>query len=501
MHHSENNSKTDLAIYFYIGLCSFIWTFCMSWNMNLFSLDSFCADQQIYSVIGQGILNGKQIYSDLWDHKGPLIFIFYALGYLLTPDSKLGLLLLSFVIQFISLFSAYKIATIFLSRNMSLLIPIIAPTFIFGSGFIYPSDIVLCLQLVTIYIFLTRKTSSSNSSARLFLFGLFSWIAIFLKLNLAPFWIPFLICETIETYTGKGLGACVKGLFYYTLSFFIILLTIIPFTNLANLWDSYILFNLDYASDGRSILLTLPNYFIQNFLQPWYMSILFHAIGIPKLIIMMIGILSFILFAFLWPRKTSDKATYFCLLTSALTSLLSIFAGSTFLFFYFVNLLPFYLLSWILLLKKSHLILQASHISISNRHKIKIASFIVLSTSLLAFAYINVQRSLPYAKESKDLIVRVKKTINDEKDVLCLGMIGIYPALNITPPISHFHQPLISTKKFNRHREETLEIIKSRGVKSIISQYPADEELLTYLTTAGYHQIQNTNNLYYYIRK
>lgn len=91
---TTQTQKTTLSIYLYIAICTFVWTFCMSWITNIFALDCFSADQQIYGTIGQGLLNGKELYTDLWDHKGPLIFIWYALGYAISPDSKLGLLIL-----------------------------------------------------------------------------------------------------------------------------------------------------------------------------------------------------------------------------------------------------------------------------------------------------------------------------------------------------------------------------------------------------------------------
>lgn len=78
------------------------------------------SDAAIWSIIGKGITEGSIPYADLYDHKGPLLFFLYALGFLIS-GGKVGLYLVEVVCLAISLWSAYKIARLFLDRSGSLL--------------------------------------------------------------------------------------------------------------------------------------------------------------------------------------------------------------------------------------------------------------------------------------------------------------------------------------------------------------------------------------------
>ncbi len=61
------------------------WLEAISWGVIVLcalqvSTFSFGRDQSIYAVVGDGILNGRMPYRDLWDFKPPGIFLVHALG-------------------------------------------------------------------------------------------------------------------------------------------------------------------------------------------------------------------------------------------------------------------------------------------------------------------------------------------------------------------------------------------------------------------------------------
>jgi hypothetical protein len=62
-----------------------VWLEAISWGVIVLcalqiSTFSFGRDQSIYAVVGDGILNGRMPYRDLWDFKPPGIFLVHALG-------------------------------------------------------------------------------------------------------------------------------------------------------------------------------------------------------------------------------------------------------------------------------------------------------------------------------------------------------------------------------------------------------------------------------------
>ena len=66
---------------------------------------------------------GQQLYVDCFDHKGPVFFFLYMLGYLLSPGKYFGIYLLEGIFFSIAMFMMYKISRIFLNEKWSFVIP------------------------------------------------------------------------------------------------------------------------------------------------------------------------------------------------------------------------------------------------------------------------------------------------------------------------------------------------------------------------------------------
>ena len=63
---------------------------------------NFWTDTNIYFTIGRGMTRGLMPYRDLFDHKGPLLFILYALGAAISDTSFIGV----FALEALSLAAA-----------------------------------------------------------------------------------------------------------------------------------------------------------------------------------------------------------------------------------------------------------------------------------------------------------------------------------------------------------------------------------------------------------
>lgn len=78
------------------------------------------SDAAVFMVIGKGMTQGLVPYVDLYDHKGPLLFFFNALGYWLY-DGKIGVLCVQIIMFAIALYLVYKMARLFLPAKGCLL--------------------------------------------------------------------------------------------------------------------------------------------------------------------------------------------------------------------------------------------------------------------------------------------------------------------------------------------------------------------------------------------
>lgn len=67
----------------------------------------FNVDPASYAVIGHEILQGQSLYTDMWDHKPPAIFIAYGAAELLLGYSPQTLVALNFFVSLVTLFGIY----------------------------------------------------------------------------------------------------------------------------------------------------------------------------------------------------------------------------------------------------------------------------------------------------------------------------------------------------------------------------------------------------------
>ena len=66
-------------------------------------------DANIYFTVGKGMVNGFVPYLDLFDHKGPIIYLIYGIGSLISSSSFIGVFILEVISFTIFLYYIYKI--------------------------------------------------------------------------------------------------------------------------------------------------------------------------------------------------------------------------------------------------------------------------------------------------------------------------------------------------------------------------------------------------------
>jgi hypothetical protein len=76
-------------------------------------------DSSVFVYCAQHILEGKIMYKDIFDHKGPLLYLFNILGILLGRGNPTGIWFIELVSLFISSLYLYKSLCLFWSKNVS----------------------------------------------------------------------------------------------------------------------------------------------------------------------------------------------------------------------------------------------------------------------------------------------------------------------------------------------------------------------------------------------
>lgn len=126
-------SKEDKIIYSLLFLFALLVCFFNTKNSPFYLFNDWC-DPNIYFSIGKGVFNGKIPYKDLFDHKGPLIFLIYGIGYLISNMTLSGIFLIQVCLWTVSMIYAYKLSMLFLDRTFSFTIALLYSTLLYSKS-------------------------------------------------------------------------------------------------------------------------------------------------------------------------------------------------------------------------------------------------------------------------------------------------------------------------------------------------------------------------------
>ena len=88
---------------------------------------NFWTDTNIYFTIGRGMTRGLMPYRDLFDHKGPLLFMLYALGAAISDTSFIGVFILEVLSLAAAVYAGWRTVSLFGEGRLTLLsMPILA---------------------------------------------------------------------------------------------------------------------------------------------------------------------------------------------------------------------------------------------------------------------------------------------------------------------------------------------------------------------------------------
>lgn len=231
-----------------------------------YETDSIC-----YRIMGKGVLEGRVPYRDLFDHKGPVTYLVYALGLLIGGGSSYGIWIVFSLINALSFFFLYKVARLYFNeRNafygvgLTMLFLFFYKNCLFDSA-TKPDHIVLCFLILSEYIFLKRikergATSPANvfSACDMLLLGLLCGGVFFLKMNYCIYYLAFIGFYFLYQLIHKQFKAFLISVLPFIGG---IVLTCLPFLvylgyhgALKDFVDAYITFNAKYA-EGSGLCL------------------------------------------------------------------------------------------------------------------------------------------------------------------------------------------------------------------------------------------------------
>lgn len=499
-----NNSlsiKKGSYLIFLFLLFSFIVCFFNTLNSPFYLFNEWC-DPQIYFSIGKGIFNGKVPYKDLFDHKGPLIYFIYGIGYLVSNTSLLGIYLIQSCFWFLSILFAYRTAKLFLSDTSSFIIALLYTTILYSKSGAGGSADEFIVPVITIsfYYFLSYFNSNYQSPKGLYkimlIQGFTFAFAFFVKFSVCVFWAPLILAICYRIYTEKKYKQIVFCFMYFMVGFIILAFPFLLYFLLNNAFADFIFayftFNSMYASTGITIdvVLNIAVRFVK-LTSRFYIAFPLVLLGLAVLIFTKkyikekeykIGIFFSFVFLYLPIVNSRDHHlyAYIVLYVFAIMGLVYIF-----------GFLDKYLMK-----KKS------------NHYPIYILSFIcILALNIYNQGLLANERSALFCKENcsygqKEFAEIINKEHNPTLLDLQLDK-GIYMAADIVPSYKYFFHPAIDNTVFPDISEFQKNIVKNSGPMFIVTSrtnFPYLNENYTMIAT--YTEMQDPyGEIYLYKRK
>lgn len=418
------------------------------------------SDVNIYFTIGQSIINGKTLYVDVFDPKGPLIFIIYGIGYLISNDSFIGLFLF-FLIGWSAALTLIFYLTDYLLNSKPLALAVAAFTPPFALSYMHsggsPEEIILLLHLFCISL-LVKSDRLQIKRREFAVLGACSAAVICLKFNL----IFFLAISTIALFYITYLSGRKKA-FWQQVLFFIAGVSAIFIPVCAYLVatgafgatiDTYIILN-------KKLAVTVP--FVQLIKD-----------GVKRILAMFtyypVGATVIFLGAFIYPllylKRILLKVSY---ILGALSLYGIIFFAGVAQFYYPLPLYVFLPLGLIVIIK---------FFKIDRLRVNRLAEMSIVCIAILLCAY-----RIQFWNMSLDQLLRKEplpglnyafaKIINEEPNPTLLSLtygdaVNVFTLCNITPNVKYFSSLNIPYEIYPVLRNEQVRYIADKEVQFII---------------------------------
>lgn len=459
-----------------------VFMFFFGLNSPLHTFNSHC-DYQWYMTMGHGIVAGKVIYRDLFDHKGPITYVVFAFA-CLFPNPQFIIWLIEIVCVSWFLYYCYRIARKFLSPWLALgVIPLMmmALSANYARGIEGSCVEEYCLPifaygLLTFLDFLLdRKPITWRRSLTLGIcFGVLFWT----KFTMLEFFVvPLLIWIIVNLVEHKFLVVVRSGLFMCGGFVLVALPILISFAALGAVSDLFkIYFMVNIGNYGAGNLNPEYNDYWRNFG-------LSFVLGSTFALLMLIGLVGFAINY--WRQKSG-----WLLLITALSSWLMVGLIGAYLFYY----LPMYaytVLGVVYLIKVIVGMLKNASIEIQRRGvKIACLLVVILVSFFAAIPFVNNLKEIGQPRENyaplvvADIIAEYNQTADQPATLFCYRMAdaGFYNAAGIVPSMKFYAHSSFSETGYPEMFAAFDETIRQQTCDFVVTYpwvYEAKQDFLT----------------------
>ncbi len=460
--------KEKLKIILYCFVISFLFLLIGTKSSPLYPMNDW-VDANAFFTMGKGMFNGLVPFKDLFEQKGPFLYVIYGIGYLISNTTFLGIFLIEVVSFTILLYYFYKILKLYQMKDkIYFLAPILVTIIITMKAFFSggsAEEIALPLMMISLYHFLSLikdKQYLKENKKIYFITGIIAGIVLWIKYTFLGFWIAFgVIFLFLFIYEKRWKQAISFCLCYLLGMIFITLPVIIYFlyhNALSDLWEVYFYFN---------IFLYRPSIHECSFLVELGLKVYYLFLSIMKNWIFGIFLTLGSIFVLKDKIILLKKSKLTILILFLFLYYFSFFGGSYYIY-YFLILAPFAIFG----------VLELGKLF----SKVKI--YVVPICIVVCFLFtILTSDKLEFLKVEKSSLAQYKfaDIMNREKNptMLYYGGIdgGFYTVANILPTERYFERVNISYLSSSDNLDSQNDAIKNRRTQFVITKRILEKEV------------------------
>ncbi|GAB6012082.1 glycosyltransferase family 39 protein [Viscerimonas tarda] len=422
-------------------------------------------DVNTYFNIGKLVFEGRTLYTEAFDHKGPLIFFIYGFAWLLSSDSFTGLFFIEFFAWSVMLLAIYFMARLYLNKSFSFLATIAFPLILLKHTLTggTAEEFIVVLASVSLYFFIRyfkQPESVKHNTKYMLVHGIMVAGALLIKINLTIFWIFPLLLIFLRLLYYREFKNFLRNIFALFIGIFTLSLPIVVYfcwnNALAEAFDVYIVLNSRYAS-------------VPPGLQDIISLIIAHVLGLIN--DAPVGILLSTIGVFLFPLLfLKNKTGKLAIILGAASSYLLITFTYVFLPYYCLPLFIFSALGIIAICSFLQKFVSKSCTKVLL--PVLTCLLLIYGISIKSFFYFSKQELWGREREN-NVIYQFAKIVQKEKEptLLTLGNDfgnAIFTKCNIIPNVKYFISPNLNYKQYPEMRDEQEEYIKYKTVRFVI---------------------------------
>ncbi len=216
-----SDKQQKYIIYLYCLLISLIFLFICSKNSPFYPFNNW-DDPNSFFTVGKGMANGLVPYKDLFEQKGPIIYLIHAISYLISNTTFIGVFLFEVISFSIFLYFTFKTMSLYCRKIHVLWVApfisgIILTSYVFVAG---DSAEEFCMPLfaISLYYMINYYKNiypEKMPTKQVILIGILAGLTFWIKYNLLGLWLGFMLVLFIGLCANKQIKTAFLTAIYF----------------------------------------------------------------------------------------------------------------------------------------------------------------------------------------------------------------------------------------------------------------------------------------------